>query len=57
MVRFNDLEWSNFDDTKRGVIAGGLENGALNLWSADELLAGSRYGNCFHDQLDLCIDL
>ncbi|KAJ5923756.1 Protein transport protein (SEC31) [Penicillium verhagenii] len=38
---FNDLAWSDYDDTKRGVIAGGLENGALDLWSADKLLAGS----------------
>ncbi|KAJ5594895.1 Protein transport protein sec31 [Penicillium hispanicum] len=38
---FNDLAWSDFDDTKRGVIAGGLENGSLDLWSADKLLAGS----------------
>ncbi|KAJ5899329.1 hypothetical protein N7495_004073 [Penicillium taxi] len=38
---FNDLAWADFDDTKRGVIAGGLENGALDLWNADKLLAGS----------------
>ncbi|KAJ5380555.1 Protein transport protein sec31 [Penicillium cataractarum] len=38
---FNDLAWAEFDDTKRGVIAGGLENGSLDLWNADKLLAGS----------------
>ncbi|KAJ5093702.1 Protein transport protein (SEC31) [Penicillium angulare] len=38
---FNDLAWTDFDDTKRGVIAGGLENGSLDLWSADKLLSGS----------------
>ncbi|KAJ5539534.1 Protein transport protein sec31 [Penicillium frequentans] len=38
---FYDLAWTEYDDTKRGVIAGGLENGALDLWSADKLLAGS----------------
>lgn len=39
---FNDLAWAELDDTKRGVIAGGLENGSLDLWNADKLLAGSR---------------
>ncbi|KAJ6008452.1 Protein transport protein (SEC31) [Penicillium herquei] len=38
---FNDLAWAEYDDTNRGVIAGGLENGSLDLWSADKLLAGS----------------
>ncbi|KAJ5387558.1 Protein transport protein (SEC31) [Penicillium cosmopolitanum] len=38
---FNDIAWTEFDDTKRGVIAGGLENGSLDLWNADKLLAGS----------------
>ncbi|KAJ5190890.1 Protein transport protein sec31 [Penicillium cinerascens] len=38
---FNDLAWTEYDDTKRGVIAGGLENGSLDLWNADKLLANS----------------
>ncbi|KAJ5173369.1 Protein transport protein sec31 [Penicillium capsulatum] len=38
---FNDLAWTDFDETKRGVIAGGLENGSLDLWNADKLIAGS----------------
>ncbi|KAF7718250.1 Protein transport protein [Penicillium ucsense] len=38
---FNDLAWTQSEDTKRGIIAGGLENGALDLWNADSLLAGS----------------
>ncbi|KAJ5089751.1 Steroid receptor RNA activator-protein/coat protein complex II Sec31 [Penicillium argentinense] len=38
---FNDLAWTELDDTKRGVIAGGLENGSLDLWNADKLLAGA----------------
>ncbi|KAJ5105801.1 Protein transport protein (SEC31) [Penicillium alfredii] len=38
---FNDLAWTEFDNSKRGVIAGGLENGSLDLWNADKLLAGS----------------
>ncbi|KAJ5226023.1 hypothetical protein N7468_007248 [Penicillium chermesinum] len=38
---FNDIAWANFDESKRGVIAGGLENGSLNLWNADKLIAGA----------------
>ncbi|KAJ5549953.1 Steroid receptor RNA activator-protein/coat protein complex II Sec31 [Penicillium sp. DV-2018c] len=37
---FNDLAWTTSEDNKRGVIAGGLENGSLELWDADKLLAG-----------------
>jgi len=42
VLRFNDLAWAEYDETKRGVIAGGLENGSLDLWNADKLLANSR---------------
>ncbi|OGE51451.1 hypothetical protein PENARI_c013G03086 [Penicillium arizonense] len=38
---FNDLAWTTSEDSKRGIIAGGLENGSLDLWNADKLLAGS----------------
>ncbi|KAF7523830.1 hypothetical protein PCG10_006358 [Penicillium crustosum] len=38
---FNDVAWTTSEDNKRGVIAGGLENGSLELWDADKLLAGS----------------
>ncbi|CAG8014133.1 unnamed protein product [Penicillium olsonii] len=38
---FNDLAWTTSEDNQRGVIAGGLENGSLDLWDADKLLAGS----------------
>ncbi|KKK21895.1 hypothetical protein ARAM_006501 [Aspergillus rambellii] len=38
---FNDLAWTESDDNSRGVIAGGLENGSLDLWDADKLLSGS----------------
>ncbi|KAJ5773023.1 Steroid receptor RNA activator-protein/coat protein complex II Sec31 [Penicillium paradoxum] len=38
---FNDLAWTTSEDNKRGVIAGGLEDGSLELWDADKLLAGS----------------
>ncbi|KAJ5435307.1 Steroid receptor RNA activator-protein/coat protein complex II Sec31 [Penicillium cf. griseofulvum] len=38
---FNDVAWTTSEDNKRGVIAGGLEDGSLELWDADKLLAGS----------------
>ncbi|KAA8644191.1 putative protein transport protein (SEC31) [Aspergillus tanneri] len=38
---FNDLAWTESDDSTRGVIAGALENGSLDLWDADKLLRGS----------------
>jgi protein transport protein SEC31 len=50
--RFHDLAWSlPNDDHPRGVIAGALESGALDLWDAAKLLAGARsafqqYFNC-----------
>ncbi|EPS45073.1 hypothetical protein H072_1061 [Dactylellina haptotyla CBS 200.50] len=34
-ARFYDIAWGN-----RGIIAGGLENGSLDLWKADDLLNG-----------------
>lgn len=40
--RFNDLAWTESDDHKRGIIAGGLESGSLDLWDADKLLSGAR---------------
>ncbi|PGH23518.1 protein transporter SEC31 [Polytolypa hystricis UAMH7299] len=38
---FHDLAWTEWDDVSRGVIAGALENGSLDLWNADKLLSGS----------------
>ncbi|KAL4893177.1 protein transport protein sec31 [Aspergillus ambiguus] len=38
---FNDIAWTESDDNTRGVIAGALENGSLDLWDADKLLNGS----------------
>ncbi|PYI24715.1 WD40 repeat-like protein [Aspergillus violaceofuscus CBS 115571] len=38
---FNDLAWTDSEDSSRGVIAGALENGSLDLWDADKLLSGS----------------
>lgn len=39
--RFNDVAWTNRDDDQsRGIIAGALENGSLDLWDADKLLGG-----------------
>ncbi|RAK96270.1 putative protein transport protein (SEC31) [Aspergillus ibericus CBS 121593] len=38
---FNDLAWTESEDNSRGVIAGALESGSLDLWDADKLLDGS----------------
>lgn len=38
--RFNDIAWTREQDSEsRGVIAGALENGSLDLWDADKLIA------------------
>ena len=40
-IRFNDIAWtSGNDDQSRGIVAGALENGSLDLWDADMLLSG-----------------
>ena len=40
-VRFNDIAWATGNDNRsRGIIAGALENGALDLWDTDKLLGG-----------------
>ncbi|CCX13539.1 hypothetical protein FPQ18DRAFT_314218 [Pyronema domesticum] len=37
--KFNDIAWGRqSNDKPRGIIAGGMENGSLDLWSADALL-------------------
>ncbi|KAI4163101.1 MAG: hypothetical protein LQ342_003228 [Letrouitia transgressa] len=39
--RFYDIAWSKPNDaTSKGLIAGALENGSLNLWNAEDLLNG-----------------
>ena len=39
--RFNDIAWTKEPDSdSRGIIAGALENGSLDLWDADKLLSG-----------------
>ncbi|KAL1382013.1 hypothetical protein HDK64DRAFT_57322 [Phyllosticta capitalensis] len=39
--RFHDIAWGiPNDDRPRGVIAGALESGSLDLWDADKLLKG-----------------
>lgn len=40
---FNDLAWTESDDNSRGVIAGALNSGSLDLWDADKLLSGARF--------------
>ncbi|KAF2460225.1 hypothetical protein BDY21DRAFT_315360 [Lineolata rhizophorae] len=40
--RFHDVAWSKPDDShSRGIIAGALENGSLDLWDAEKLQSGS----------------
>ena len=40
-VRFHDIAWSQPNETSsRGVIAGALENGSLDLWNAKRLRNG-----------------
>ncbi|KAI9874737.1 MAG: protein transport protein S31 [Pleopsidium flavum] len=40
--RFHDIAWGRInDDYPRGVIAGALENGSLDLWNAEKLLQGA----------------
>lgn len=41
--RFNDLAWAESDEHPRGVIAGALENGSLEIWDADKLINGARF--------------
>lgn len=39
--RFNDIAWTTRGSGEsRGIIAGALENGSLDLWDVDELLEG-----------------
>ena len=40
--RFHDIAWVQpKDGFSRGVIAGALENGSLDLWDAEKLLNGN----------------
>lgn len=42
--RFYDIAWGRVSaDRPRGIIAGALENGSLDLWSADALISNSSY--------------
>ena len=44
-IRFNDIAWTTGDnDHSRGIIAGALENGSLDLWDTDKLLSGDGLG-------------
>lgn len=39
--RFNDIAWTQIDsDNSRGIIAGALESGSLDLWDTNKLLTG-----------------
>ena len=40
-IRFNDIAWTTGNDNQsRGIVAGALENGSLDLWNVDKLLSG-----------------
>lgn len=40
--RFNDIAWSQpSEDYPEGIIAGALDSGALVLWDAEKLRAGT----------------
>lgn len=42
MFRFHDIAWGPPNaDHPRGIIAGGLENGSLDLWDAEKLIKGA----------------
>lgn len=39
--RFHDIAWAPESDTHpRGVIAGALENGSLDLWEVGQMISG-----------------
>lgn len=43
IFRFYDIAWGGASsDHPRGVIAGALENGSLELWDAESLINGSQ---------------
>ena len=43
--RFHDIAWGRSNDEySRGIIAGALENGALDLWNGGKLMTGTRSG-------------
>ena len=43
MTRFHDITWvGGSDANKKGIIAGALENGSLDLWDAERLLKNDR---------------
>ena len=39
--RFHDIAWVQPKGFAKGVIAGALENGSLDLWDAGKLLEGA----------------
>ena len=44
-VSFNDIAWTTSDDNRsRGIIAGALENGSLDLWDVDKLISREGLG-------------
>ena len=54
---FNDIAWAARESGQsRGIIAGALDNGSLDLWDADELLNGNGLGSrqCRFIETDHC---
>ena len=44
--RFHDIAWGRSNDEySKGIIAGALENGSLDLWDGEKVLTGDRSGS------------
>lgn len=44
--RFHDIAWGRSNDEySKGIIAGALENGSLDLWNGGKLMSGERFGS------------
>ncbi len=44
MYRFNRLVWGAVDSSRpRGVIAAGMENGEINIWDPEKIVANAEY--------------
>ncbi|KAF2089807.1 hypothetical protein K490DRAFT_35057 [Saccharata proteae CBS 121410] len=51
--RFHDIAWSQPSDARpRGIIAGAMESGALDLWDAEKLHSGSGRSDSVIERVD-----
>lgn len=49
LLRFHDITWGPPDEAHpRGIIAGGFENGSLQLWDAEKLISGASDAQIAH---------